>query len=264
MWHKVEVIEPGVSINISLMAANYATVTCQALQHLLLKREEWREAVVSNSTTNVIERLKTLLHELPGIIHDFEREGGGAEAIIPPAVRQGEAIRLPDEEDDGSEEDEDEGHDEIVDVQNDAGRKKAYDRYQCTEEQVREQLQRYRVVRNPLATLLRATEIYRFYKTPCDDEDEECDGEMMVLNVNYAGNEIHESVVRKRIKERGMLLSHVYSKSKNAANNTEGPNADDLLPPLDDWVASEIDRSMLGCLVYYGYLLWVERDPDMA
>ena len=37
MWHKVETIEPGVSINVSLMATNYATVVSQAIQHILHK-----------------------------------------------------------------------------------------------------------------------------------------------------------------------------------------------------------------------------------
>lgn len=49
MWHRVKTgvtnnaTNSGVSISISLMATNYATLTCQALQHLLLKRAPWRD-----------------------------------------------------------------------------------------------------------------------------------------------------------------------------------------------------------------------------
>jgi Cupin-like domain len=92
MWHKVEVIEPGVSINVSLMAATYANITCQALQHVLLQKSEWRECVHNNPAVSrdgrrdVVQRLKSLLKALPGIIQDFEHNGG-AESILPPVLR---------------------------------------------------------------------------------------------------------------------------------------------------------------------------------
>jgi ribosomal protein L16 Arg81 hydroxylase len=37
MWHKVETVEPGVSINVSLMATNYANAISQAIYHYLYR-----------------------------------------------------------------------------------------------------------------------------------------------------------------------------------------------------------------------------------
>ena len=105
MWHTIEVLEPGVSINVSLMATNFANITCQALQHYLLQRDEWRQEVVhynpncaseshkqnSNNNSvglslNAVDHLKQLLKELPGIVAEFEQQQGGAQAILPPVL----------------------------------------------------------------------------------------------------------------------------------------------------------------------------------
>jgi hypothetical protein len=93
MWHKIEVLEPGVSINVSLMATNFATVTCQALQHLLLQRDEWRQVVVhqpemGDSNLNAVLHLKQLLRDLPKLIQNLEQNLGGANAILPPVLLQ--------------------------------------------------------------------------------------------------------------------------------------------------------------------------------
>jgi hypothetical protein len=104
MWHKIDVLEPGVSINISLMATNYASVTCQALQHYLLKRDEWRQVVsheVAYNSSNALDHLKRLLNELPDIIREFEEDGGGAEAILPPVALQPPSYMLDNEDVDG-------------------------------------------------------------------------------------------------------------------------------------------------------------------
>lgn len=87
LWHRVETVEPGVSINVSLMASTYASVTCQALQHLLYKDKEWREPVINNPTHNVVGKLKNLLSSLPGIIKRLEQDGQGVQAIIPPVLQ---------------------------------------------------------------------------------------------------------------------------------------------------------------------------------
>jgi len=49
MWYKVETLEPGLSINISSMATNYATLIRQSLQHILLKDERFRASVLYHS-----------------------------------------------------------------------------------------------------------------------------------------------------------------------------------------------------------------------
>lgn len=240
MWHTVEVIEPGVSINISLMATNYAALTTRAIQHLLLKRDEWRESVVMNAKTDVVGKLKSLLQDLPTIIHEFE-QNGGAEAIIPPALRQAEARRVDDDDDSESEGGANVEH--VIDVtyNDDAP-------YRCTEAELRDRLRTHQITFNPLASLLREADIYKFYKK--DDRVDEDD--IYVLNVNYAGNESHESVVRVRIKKVGQILGHVNHcyKAKKYHN---------VLPPLETWIQQDGERSMLGCLVYYGCLLWVPR-----
>ena len=49
MWHKVQVLEPGVSLNISLMATNYASLACRSLEHYLLQRSaQWRQTILSH------------------------------------------------------------------------------------------------------------------------------------------------------------------------------------------------------------------------
>jgi len=99
MWHKVETIEYGVSINTSLMGVNYATLVSKAIEHLLLKKDEWREVVCKYNTDDAsittttksddvpIQKLESLLSELPGIIEQF-RVNGGANFILPPVLRQ--------------------------------------------------------------------------------------------------------------------------------------------------------------------------------
>ncbi|CAB9498307.1 expressed unknown protein [Seminavis robusta] len=110
MWHKIEVLEPGVSINISLMAANYATVTCQALQHYLLQKDEWRQVLVHNhdhKTLNAVDHLKQLLKDLPNIIQDFAQNQGGASAILPPVLLQPPNFQPEDDDKESSEPDDD-------------------------------------------------------------------------------------------------------------------------------------------------------------
>jgi hypothetical protein len=51
MWHKVETLEYGVSMNVSLMGTTYATLVCEALQHLLVggaDGDAWREVVMTS------------------------------------------------------------------------------------------------------------------------------------------------------------------------------------------------------------------------
>lgn len=49
MWHRVETVESGISLNVSLMGTTYARLLCEALQHLLLGSDDdgWREVVSS-------------------------------------------------------------------------------------------------------------------------------------------------------------------------------------------------------------------------
>ena len=88
MWHRVETIEPGVSLNVSLMGTTYATLVCDALQHLLVGKEEgWREVVTSRpGVEDGAERLQGLLGGLSKVVDDFVRKEGGARSLLPPAL----------------------------------------------------------------------------------------------------------------------------------------------------------------------------------
>lgn len=71
MWHKVETLQRGVSINISLMGVNYSSLISQALQQVLLKRSEWREVVccekhlTKDAPDSAVQKIETLLKDLP-------------------------------------------------------------------------------------------------------------------------------------------------------------------------------------------------------
>lgn len=241
MWHTIQVLEPGVSINISLMATNYAALTCQALQHLLLQKEEWRQCVSGDARGHLI----SLLKELPDIVRAFE-QNSGADAILPPVLRH----PLPEEANDnesatGEEEemegDDNNGNDPIASVANfvptstiavstmdGSARQTFYDRH-C-------------LVENPLATLLHeATEITPYYgQTPSDES-------LFVLAINFAGNEGHEAALRQCLS---MNMDAVRRLQRLLEENAS----------LDSF--QEVET--IDFLVHYGYLLWVPlRQPDI-
>lgn len=72
MWHSVETIEEGISINISLMSVNYASLVSSAIHHILIKKDAWRQSVVDNSgfcgPNNATETLDGLIQQLPQLI----------------------------------------------------------------------------------------------------------------------------------------------------------------------------------------------------
>ena len=35
MWHRVKIVEPGMSLNTSLMGTTYAALACEALRYLI-------------------------------------------------------------------------------------------------------------------------------------------------------------------------------------------------------------------------------------
>ena len=88
MWHRVETVEPGVSLNVSLMETTYATLVCDALQHLLVGKDQgWREVVTSRpGVEDGAERLQGLLGGLSQLVDDFVTKQGGAQSLLPPAL----------------------------------------------------------------------------------------------------------------------------------------------------------------------------------
>jgi len=91
MWHSVETIEEGISINISLMSVNYASLVSSAIHHILIKKEAWRQSVVDNSglcgPNNATETLDLLIQQLPQLIQSFVDENG-SNSILPPFLRR--------------------------------------------------------------------------------------------------------------------------------------------------------------------------------
>ena len=230
MWHTVETIEPGVSINISLMATNYATLTAQAIQHLLLKDDAWRETIMYRHTSSggtALEHLKGLLHKLPNKIHELIQQGG-AEAILPPALRYPTKMvpidakdddEWNDMEDDDDEFDEEEQHDEndnnddtVKSSDNDAKHdNRLSNMFSCLVVDVSsfEPPQDWIVgrwdpdtpyIRNPLAHLVSMNQVTQYYNL---NSESTVSDNYWLLNVNYAGNEVHESSIRVIIKTNG-------------------------------------------------------------
>jgi len=306
MWHKIEVLEPGVSINISLMAANYASITCQALQHYLLKRDEWRQVLVHNpradafasasenganpnGALDALKHLKRLLRDLPEIIAGFEKTCGGAESILPPVLQQApnfhtnedtdeaEGTKRPEKKarhneendevngsDDDSDNDSNDKEWENVDVEEEDDEDKIIDarefQYSCLPSHIAStvfddesqtlssEIIIRRLVRNPLATLIRMNDVTRYYaRFEGTEEDEgisnECD--LFVLNVNYAGVESHESTVRVVLRD---------TTGKECLDHISRPGSDPSILCREPEV--------LCNLLYYGFYTLLPLDND--
>ena len=265
MWHKIETIEPGVSINVSLMASNYATVTSQALLHFLHKDKRWRAPIINNPTTSAVSYLKELLEELPSYIQELERHG--AESIMPPILQYSPKFTLNEEDewqDLKESEQDDEENKEEWDERGGAGayaqaQKEAdggdngsdseennevidpleFDNYSDDWDPCLEPTSEVRLVRNPLAALHRMGEIKMFY-----ERKQSCHEGIFVLNVNYAGNEMHQSAVRAVFcdNENG-FVEKLYILERQEENQSLNISI------------SDVDLAHAKFLVYHGYLI---------
>lgn len=277
MWHKVETVEPGVSINISLMANNYATVVTQALHHFLLQQPEWRAPILDNSASSVAQHLQSLLAQLPSHIAEFSR----GEYVIPPVLRYPPKFEVAtsgeengemgwqsveqkmssdcessDTKDDDEEEesgdgqkDEDES-DESEGMLGDEGT--AADVVDVLDFNYPDEWQpglelgvTYGFKRNPLALLHRSCEINGFYGlSPNGGNDEENDHGTFIYNFNWAGNEMHQSCARTVFRDIGSgFVSNIYERLEQ-----------DRAPQLVAEVTSE-NFEPLKFLVFHGYLV---------
>ena len=220
MWHKVETIEPGVSINVSLMATNYASIACQAIQHFLLKDPRWRQPILNNSVHDAMTTFRELLQELPDRIQILQSKAS-VEAILPPVLRYPPMFEVDDEEEweDTSDDHGQENHDAaMADVPTE---EKKEDNAQGDQEGSLEEeadpildpvnfedypqgwsfdfeeglYTKYLFVKNPLATLHRIDEVTGFYVVG-NGNGQPREDPAFLLNINYAGNEMHQSAVR--------------------------------------------------------------------
>ncbi|GAX10174.1 hypothetical protein FisN_3Lh370 [Fistulifera solaris] len=231
IWHRVKVLEPGISINISLMASNYATLVCQSLQHYLLERPAWRQ-LIQGATP-----LDGLLAELPDIINQFIRETG-TNGILPPVIQEGGIKTTEGEGDNDEMSDNDSETTSVaaVDVEIvDADSFPAHYSLEGFESLV--------LTINPLASLLDQKEIRKYYHGASEINTLES---IKILNVNFAGNENHESLVRVIFRTNHYDIVEQYLKK------TDGG----LLPreavPLSNF------------LIHYGYIIANAGSGDEA
>ncbi|GAX16149.1 hypothetical protein FisN_3Hh370 [Fistulifera solaris] len=222
IWHRVKVLEPGISINISLMASNYATLVCQSLQQYLLQRPAWRQLIQGPAP------LDGLLAELPDIIHQFIRETG-TNGILPPVIQEG---GIKTAEDDGD-------NDEMSGNDSEASSAAAVDDEIVDADSFPvhyslEDFKRLVLTINPLASMLDQNEVRKYYHGKPETTTTES---IKILNVNFAGNENHESLVRVTFRTKHYDVVDEY------LTKTDGV----LLPretvPLSNF------------LIHYGYII---------
>uniref|UniRef100_A0A7S4EQQ4 JmjC domain-containing protein n=1 Tax=Pseudo-nitzschia australis TaxID=44445 RepID=A0A7S4EQQ4_9STRA len=262
MWHKVETLEEGVSINISLMGTTYASLVCTTLEHLLLEKEEWREIISSTRETgdDAVEKLKTLINDLPAIVKKLG-ENGLAEGILPPVLRTPPAFVVVNNEDEEVKEDE---HESIASDKSmtETGEEEKSLNSEEENENFSMEGEGERVVdidefempddfntitpsrkecwkRNPLASLIRMTDINSTFENNEAALNGKDKKHLFVLNVNFAGNEMHESAVRVVLRDRSGQLEHLCSLQGNE---------------LDEVIKNLAARPP-NALLYYGYIV---------
>lgn len=266
MWHKIETIEPGVSINVSLMANNYASIVGQAIQHYLMKFPQWRQPVLNNSAHQVIPQLNSLLQSLPGQLQLMLN----AESIIPPILQNPPTFSLGDEEEDqdiddtdgddsgddgsndnGVNEDDDAENDDLLIEDQEVIDPREYNSYPANWDIGLNVDTAVTFRHNPLAVLHRMDEIKHFYQGDAAQQEVSNDG-VFVLNVNFAGNEMHQSSVRVVFcdSENGFVqrLHEVIECNVTA-------DTDNLLPHREIRLAlSAEDLAHAKFLIYHGYM----------
>ena len=263
MWHRVETLEEGVSINISLMGTTYASLFCRTLEHLLLEKEEWREVICSHrdSGCDVVENLKTLVNDLPSILEQ-SRKNGLVEGILPPVLRDPPVFEFVNKEievehsdneleksGDNISDDERERESEEEDKSSEVDGDSDYNSFENQRENVID-INRFEVPagfnsttpsrkywkRNPLASLMRMADLRSFLENDLNETED--NRNLFVLNINFAGNEMHESAVRVVMKDSSGLLENLCSLS--------GTNLDDALQKFE---------TPPSALIYFGYIV---------
>lgn len=254
MWHKVETLEYGVSINISLMGSTYASLICRSLEHILLKSDDWREVICSNDCgSNVLEKVKNLMKELPQVVQEFA-EGGGAEGMIPPTLLTPAPLEIILENDDNVT-DEDTCIEDNSNVDDDGSHESrnssnpdCYDNkpeHEAIDIQTFELPDGFKIEKasgarwkkNPLASLIRFDDIQHYYN-PKQNVERDKTKNLFILNVNFAGNDMLESSVRTILFDNTGLLDQLCLSDDREVDNEIGKWKD---PP--------------GALIYYGLIV---------
>eukprot|EP00985_Skeletonema_marinoi_P028537 scaffold25188_cov136-Skeletonema_marinoi.AAC.5 len=286
MWHKVETVEPGISLNVSLMGTTYAKLFSDALQHLLVGSDEgWREIVTSRpgGEQDATNHLESMMSRLPEVISDFVNKGG-AQNILPPAL-QYPPIGNDEDDESGSEESideasEDDGHgnmasDEEEEESNDPiGEKEEaqsdddnsddedsptsgiiipMDHFVGPQGWSCRQPPNTKLAKNPLATLIVMEDISQHLDTVATTTDaiasSSPSSKKYILNVNFAGNDMYESYIRVILeteKYGPMMDWYLACEAKGGDFDNDEMNTNLAL------------QDPPPCLFYYGYLSWVK------
>jgi len=263
MWHKVETEEYGVSINVSLMGSTYASLVCKTLEHVLLQKEDWREVICSTkgNGSDVVEKLKALMNDLPGVVKQFGA-AGGAEGMLPPALRRPPAFEILSDMDDmqsggsGSEAIDENGGIECAQEQDESDNESMSAMNESTDENEEEtnivDINEFEFPvdfrstgpsgavwrRNQLASLMKMIDVKSFFGNK--DNLDECNESkhLFILNVNFAGNDMHESAVRIIFRDESGLLESL--------SVLPGKKLEKEIANLDNPPAA---------LIYYGYIV---------
>lgn len=260
MWHKVETVEPGLSLNVSLMGTTYASLVCESLQHLLSQHEEWREVVTSRpGDIDGARQLQGLLSGLSQQIEEFVNKQNAAQSILPPALCYPplgqEENDTPSIEDYASEcdseiEDDQSSRDKIQmehasdesnnsdapisgifisieDFEGPPGWSQTPPGWTSTNPT------RAKLVKNTLASLISMSDI---------TGEQQGDKKQYVLNVNFTGNEMMESYIR------------VVLETENAKTIEQMDRYIEFEARGKSVHSSSLDE--IAVLLYYGYFSW--------
>lgn len=238
MWHEVTTVEPGVSLNISLMGKTYASVICQALEHYLLTQDAFRKRVTTwEAKGSLTSLLSGLAHEVQGFSDTV-----GAQGILPPSLLSVPLRRQDDGEEQGENGSEGDGESSDIDLL-----ESPYEvpvPYQYDRAFYERQLhQGYALRKNPLACLLLQKEITHYYYGSHVEDDELSCGDVLVLNVNYASGDMHDGPRVRKV----FYLSRTERKALSClleGNLVAFSDIDDI--------------EILNALLHYGGLVWVK------
>ncbi|KAL9181801.1 hypothetical protein ACHAXT_012144 [Thalassiosira profunda] len=259
MWHRVESIEPGVSLNVSLMGTTYATLVAEALQHLMVGSDErWREIVTSRPGDDGTQRLQGLLNGLSGLVERFVNEQGGARSLLPPALSHPLMSPQENENDEGVDSDGDmsepmdeQAEDEPGTDDDDEVPSSAIivdmDSFEGPHGWASSIPPTAQLVKNPLASLIAMPDITG--RPDNADATREARPRRYILNVNYAGNDMIESHVRVVLETTDPAVTSRMS--SYIASEAAGQD------PVREQ-AGLLNTSPGLCLLYYGYLAWNE------
>lgn len=240
------------------MGTTYATLVCDALQHLLVGSDErWREIVTSRpGDVNGADRLQELLKDLSKTVDEFVEQGGGAQSILPPAlcyphVQSGSTDNQDElgsnNGENGNESLEEDGSmmeitEELYEEENGQATTELVvnvDTFEGPSGWSCKKPHGSKLIKNPLALLIAKEEITAHISSDASEEVES-DAESsttkhFILNVNYAGNEMFESHIRVTLE------TETYA---------------DLLADISRGAIIGNDQTPPDCLFYYGLFSW--------